>query len=228
VVADKSSGLIAANGLMAALFQRLRTGKGVYMEIGMFECMSAYTLLEHQFGTVFAPPDGDPGYSRVISPERRPYAASDGHICMLAYTDAHWRAFWTLAGMPEAADDPRFATLSNRTGNIDALYQKAGEAMRRRSRSEWLTLLRQADIPCGPVNTFAELRQDPQLEAMNLFRRYDHPSEGELEILDPGLRFDRSALPIRRHQPRLGEHSETVLAEAGLSDAEIADALGRN
>ena len=225
VLADKSAGLIGANALLAALMQRFRTGRGVYMEIGMFESMAAYTLLEHQFGRIFEPPLGEVGYSRVISAERRPYATADGYICMLAYTDKQWRAFWALTDTPETADDPRFTNLAERTKHIDTLYALAGAALKAKSSASWLELLTAAEIPAGPINTFNDLYADPHLQDIGFFRHYAHPTEGALEVLDPGLRFDRAALPIWRHQPRLGEHGRDILAEAGLSAAEIASAL---
>ncbi len=228
VIADKSAGLMAATGLVAALFKRLRSGRGVYMEIGMFEAMAAYTLVEHQFGATFTPPAGTAGYSRVLSPQRRPYPTRDGHLCMLAYTDRQWRAFWALAGRPELADDPRFASMAERTRNVDALYGAAGEALAGRTTGEWLQALAAAEIPCGRVNTFDDLRSNAQLEALGFFRALAHPSEGALESPDTGLRFDRRPLPLRRHQPRLGEHGAEVLAEAGLDAAAIEAALGRD
>ena len=228
VIADKSAGLTAATALSAALVKRFRTGRGVYVEVGMFETMAAYTLVEHQFGVTFVPPKGGPGYSRVISPERRPYRTRDGHICMLAYTDRQWRAFWTLAGRPQLADDARFVNLSERTRNIDALYAAAGEVLLERESDAWLSLLSELEIPCGRVNTFADLRQDSHLEKVGFFRAFEHPSEGALESPDSGLRFDRQALPLREPQPRLGEHGATVLREAGFDDDDIAAALGKD
>ncbi len=225
VIADKSAALIAANGLTAALFQRLRTGRGVYMEIGMFESMVAYTLVEHQFGLSFCPPKGQAGYTRVISNERKPYQTEDGYICVLPYTDKQWRSFWTLAGTPEIADDPRYVTMTERTRNVDALYAQTGSAILKRTTAHWLKVLADAEIPSGPINTFEDLRHDPHLNEIDFFRAFEHPSEGRLEVLDTGLRFDREPLSIRRHQPRLGEHTHKILSEAGLSSEEIAAAM---
>ena len=73
VIADKTAGLLASSGLIAGLFQRLRTGKGVYVETAMFEALVGYTLLEHHYGAMFVPPEGAPGYVRALSPERKPY-----------------------------------------------------------------------------------------------------------------------------------------------------------
>ncbi|MGR8920373.1 MAG: CaiB/BaiF CoA transferase family protein [Gammaproteobacteria bacterium] len=228
VVVDKSAGLVAATGLTAALVKRLRTGRGVYMEIGMFESMTAYTLLEHQFGTIFSPPEGGAGYTRAISPERRPYRTADGYLCMLAYTDRQWRAFWDLAGEPGFLDDARFATMAARTQHIDALYAAAGAVLATRPTAEWLRTLAEAEIPCGPIKTFEDLRADPHLERVGFYRPFEHPTEGALELTDVGLRFDRAALPVRHHPPTIGEQGEAVLREAGLDDAAIAAALATN
>ena len=225
IVADKNAALMASSGLLAAIIQQLRTGKGLYLEVSMFEGMAAYVLVEHQYGASFNPPEGDAGYPRALSPERRPHKTKDGYICMLAYTDQQWRNFWQLAEQPELAGDPRFATMPQRIKHIDTLYRTAGELMSQHTTQEWLALLKQADIPAGAVNRFEDLRNDPQLNAINFFRPYEHPSEGSLEIPDTGFQFNRQSLPIRQHQPRLGEHSQEILQEVGYSDTEIEQIL---
>ena len=225
IVADKNAALMASSGLLAAIVQQLRTDQGLYLEVSMFEGMAAYTLVEHQYGTLFNPPEGEAGYPRALSPERRPHKTKDGFICMLAYTDQQWRSFWQLADQPELADDSRFATMPQRIQYIDILYRTAGELMSQRTTQEWLELLRHADIPAGAVNRFEDLKNDPQLNAINFFRPYEHPSEGLLEMPDTGFQFDRQSLPIRQHQPRLGEHSQEILQEVGYSGAEIEQIL---
>lgn len=225
VAADKSAGLLAATGLTAALVQKLRTGEGVYMEIGMFESMVGYTLLEHQFGTIFEPPESGAGYTRAISPQRKPFRTSDGYICVLAYTDKQWASFWKLAERPEMLDDPRYVDVGERTKHIDTLYAAAGETLKQRTTETWLRLLREAEIPCGPVNTFDDLYDDEHLKAIGFFRAVEHPSEGDIKLMDTGLRFNRSVLPIRHMPPRIGEDSKAVLRELGLKDEEIEAAL---
>jgi len=226
VIADKTAGLLASSGLIAALFQRLRTGKGVYVETAMFEALVGYTLLEHHYGAMFVPPEGEPGYVRVLSPERKPYTTSDGYICMLAYTDKQWRSFWDLAQKPEFHDDPRFSSMAVRAQHIDELYAITGGLLVERTTAEWLELLRTAEIPCGPVNRLEDLRSDQQLEATGFFRAHEHPTEGAMEVPDTAFRFDRQALPVHHHAPGLGEHSREVLGEAGYSEQEIDAILG--
>ncbi len=221
VIADKSAGLIAANALTAALFQRLRQQQGVYVEVGMFESMVAYTLLEHQFGLVFSPANGSAGYSRVISPQRKPYATANGYICMLAYTDKQWQAFWKLADAPQCAQDEKFATMSARTEHTDLLYATVGDIIKSKSSGFWLENLSDAEIPCGPINTFDDLMTDEHLQSVDFFRPYNHPTEGQLYAMDTGMKFNRMSLPIRHHQPQLGEHSAEILAELGFDQATI-------
>ena len=225
VVADKTAALLATSGLIAALFNRTRTGKGVYVETAMFEALVGYTLVEHHFGRLFQPPEGPPGYNRALSPERKPYQTADGHICMLAYTDKQFRSFWALVNRPDYAEDPRFVSMDTRARHIDELYAIAGGLLGNRTSEEWLRLLREAEIPCGPVNRLEDLASDEQLTATQFFRPFEHPSEGAMETADTAFRFDRESLPLRRHQPTLGEHSRDVLREAGFDDSEIDDIL---
>ncbi|MDH3658765.1 MAG: CoA transferase [Alphaproteobacteria bacterium] len=226
IVADKTAALLASNGLLAGVIRRLATGKGVYVETSMFEGLVGYTLLEHQDGAMFSPPLSAPGYARALSPERRPHRTADGYLCLLAYTDEQWRRFWDLIGAPEKALDPRFSSVSARADNIDALYRIAGEALATAETQSWLDRLRRAEIPAGPVNRLEDLRDDRHLRATGFFRPFAHPSEGDLEIPDTAFRFDREELPLRRPQPRLGEHGREVLEEVGLSADEIAQAFG--
>ena len=224
IVADKTCALTAANAITAALFARERTGRGQFVEIPMLETMAAFVLTEHLFGHTFVPPEGSPGYSRVLAPWRRPYRTADGRICMLAYTDAQWRRFWQAAGQPEMMDDPRFADLAARTRHIDDVYRLAGEALAGRTSREWLALLDKLEIPAGPVNALEDLPDDPHLAAIGFFRHVRHPSEGEIVMPDIPLRFSQSPGDISRLPPGFGEHGREVLGEIGLSTAEI-DAL---
>ncbi len=221
VIADKTAALLASTGLMAAYVQRLRTGKGLYLETAMFEGMAAYTLLEHQHGMIFNPPEDGYGYPRALSPARRPHPTQDGFICMLAYTDKQWDRFWQIAGRQELGGDPRFATMRARSQNTDALYSIAGEVLESRTTAEWLDILKTAEIPCGPVNRLEDLTQDEQLVSTGFFRAQNHPTEGELTALDTGFRLNGEALPVRRHQPRLDEHGAEILKELGYLDQDV-------
>ncbi len=226
VIADKSSGLMAVNGILAALMRRARTGKGGYVEIGMLEGLTGFNLVEHLQGLNFDPPEGPPGYRRALSPGRRPHKTKDGYICILAYTDKQWTAFWDVVGRSDLAQDERFTTMGSRAKNIDALYVEAGASLEQRTSDEWLALLRKGEIPCGPVNNLGDLPKDPHLQAVNFFRPYDHPSQGKMRVTETPYKFDRKSLPVRHHHPRLNEHGAEVLREAGCTEDQIRNIIG--
>ena len=177
VIADKTAALLATSGILAAIIRRLCTGKGVYVETLMFEGLTAYTLLEHQHGAMFAEPGGTYGYPRAMLPARRPHRTTNGYICMLAYTDAQWTRFWKLTGNLGLTSDPRFKSMNDRARNIDDIYRLAGMTLATKSTEEWLGLLKQAEIPSSAVNRLEDLAEDEHLKAVNFFRAFHHPSE---------------------------------------------------
>lgn len=228
IMADKTVGTVLTYSICAALFARERSGEGQFVEVPMFESMVAFNLLEHQYGSLFDPADTPPGYPRVLAPWRRPYKTLDGYCCMLAYTDAQWARFWEEVGAGGPAQDPRFASLPLRTENIALLYETAGQYMATRSTAQWLEVLEQLEIPHGPVNSLQDLYHDPHLQQRGFFESVEHPSEGALKL--PGFPVTFSATPAdtSRLAPRLGEHTEQVLRESGLSDEIIQTVLSAN
>jgi crotonobetainyl-CoA:carnitine CoA-transferase CaiB-like acyl-CoA transferase len=221
ILADKTCGLMTVQAILAALFHREKTGRGQAVEIPMFETMVSYLMVEHLYGATFVPPEGGMGYARVLAPWRRPYATADGRICMIAYTDRQWQRFWQAAGRPEMMDDPRFAGLAARTTHVDDVYRLAGEALATKTTAEWLALFNELEIPAGPVNALSDLPNDPHLKAIGFFRHVAHPSEGDIVMTDPPLRFSDSPAQITRLPPRFGEHGREILGELGLTGEEI-------
>jgi crotonobetainyl-CoA:carnitine CoA-transferase CaiB-like acyl-CoA transferase len=227
LVGDKTVGLTMVYAVMAALLQRSRTGEGQAVEVPMLETMTAFVMAEHLGGLTFEPPLGEPGYARMLAPDRRPHRTADGYICILPYTDRHWRDFFRIAGRPEMADDPRLADAQTRSRYVAELYALIAECVRDRPTAYWLAALKTADIPSGPVNRLAQLLEDPHLAAVEFFPVTDHPSEGRVRMVRPPVRFGTAECSVRHPAPRLGEHSREVLREAGLGEAAIEDLLAR-
>jgi crotonobetainyl-CoA:carnitine CoA-transferase CaiB-like acyl-CoA transferase len=221
IMADKTCGLVAVNAVLAALLERERSGRGQFVEIPMFETMVAFNMADHIFGYTFDPPEGPMGYSRVLTPSRRPYKTTDGYICLLAYTDIQWVRFWEEVGRPELKDDPRFESLASRADNIEAVYSLAAEFIAMRSTADWLEVLPQLEIPCGEIVALEDIPNDPHLQAVGFFRKETHPTEGAITVPDTPVQFSRTPASIDRLQPKLGEHSAEILREAGIGDADI-------
>ncbi len=223
IVADKVSGLTAGLAILAAVIRRQTTGKGGFVEIPMFETMVAFNFVEHFFGHHFDPPKAGLGYPRAMAPWRKPLPTTDGHLCMLAYTDAHWRGFFTVAGAPEHLADPRFASISTRTVHTDAIYALVGDLVRQRPTAEWLDLLESVQVPCAPVIRLDELESDPHLAAVDFFTRIETPA-GPLRYPGVPVLFDGERPPVAA-PPHLGEHSRQILSQAGFDEADIAALL---
>jgi len=221
ILADKTTALSLVGGISAALYAREKTGRGQFVEVPMFESMVGFVLAEHLFGHCFVPPIGSLGYTRVMGSWRRPYKTKDGYLCMMAYTERHWRKFWAMVGKPEVGDDPRFCDIAARARNVVALYELAGDCIAGKTTDEWLELLRKLEIPAARMSSLDGLLHDPQLAATGFFKHASHPTEGEILYPDLPVRFSDTAASSERLQPRLGEHSFEVLREAGLSESEI-------
>ena len=221
VMADKTSAVVAAMAIMGALVKRQTTGEGCHVEIPMFETMASFNLVEHMYGAHFTPPASDPGYTRMLAAWRRPYPTADGFVCMLPYTDAHWRAFFTAAGEPQLASDARFTDLAARTTHIVDLYSEAARIAAKHTTAYWLAFGLEHQIPMAPVNTLKDLPHDPHLAAVGLFSELADPQMGQVNFAGVPIKFDGQRPPVHM-PPRLGEHTEAILSNVGYSAQDVA------
>ncbi|HLS56744.1 MAG TPA: CoA transferase [Zeimonas sp.] len=228
VLADRLVGLQLALAVASALYHRARTGQGQKVDVPMFEGMASIVLGEHLAGELFDPAIGSFGYSRSLTRGRRPYRTRDGYLCTLIYNDKQWRKFLEVIGRPEMMDeDPRFSSQGARLANIDAVYGFLGEMLAMRTTDEWLRVFEQADLPAAPMYSIEDLKNDEHLRETGFLGDTLHPSEGPIASIANPTEWSETPPVMRRHAPRLGEHTIEVLRETGLDEATIEGLVRR-
>ncbi|MDQ5849562.1 MAG: CoA transferase [Pseudomonadota bacterium] len=221
IVADRSVGQQVASAVSAALYYREKSGEGQRVDVPMFEHLLQIVLGDHLGGYTFEPPQGEPGYHRILAPDRRPYQTKDGHVCALIYNDKQWKAFFDIVGKPEMLRLEKYATQEARSRHYGEAYAFVAEEMKRRTTAQWVEALERADIPVQRMNSLDDIVADPHLAAIGYLGIVEHPSEGPIRSLAVPSEWSQSAPEYRRHAPRLGEHTREVLREAGFSTEAI-------
>lgn len=213
IMADKVAGLTGLYATLAALFHRERTGEGQEVEVGMFETMASFMLVEHASGKIFDPPLGPAHYHRVVARNRKPYKTKDGYVAALVYNDKHWKAF-VEAVKPEWAT-PDLDRLENRAKQIDRVYGLLGETFATRTTQEWLDLLKELHVPAAPLRTTDELFDNEHLNAVGFFEEVE-TKQGKMRFPGVPTWFSQTPGKVAGPCPTLGEDTDEVLRELGL------------
>jgi crotonobetainyl-CoA:carnitine CoA-transferase CaiB-like acyl-CoA transferase len=219
---DLTTGLLCALGVCAAIMQRERTGMGQRVDGSLLE--TAVSLLAYHAegyllaGTVpRALGSGHPS----LSPYRT-FKCRDGQwIFIAAANDRFWQKFTRALGLDAMAADPRFAVNQQRVVHRAELEAELEKVVGSWDREPLLKVLEEADVPATPVNTVDQVMTDPQTIERGIVQRVRHPRLGEIPVVGTPLRFSRMTPGVRTAAPVRGEHTDTVLADCGYSDAEI-------
>lgn len=224
-ISDMVAGLYAAQGILAALAARERTGEGHHVEISMQDAM--LSLLTYQAGSFFAtgePPDRMGNAHPSICPYET-VETKDGPYTLAVGNDAQFARFAQLIGRPELAEDPRFATNQSRVENRAALMAQIAPPLREKTRDEWDAILSAAHIPGGPVLEVPQALEHPQVKARETVLRHSHSTAGEVRTVASPVRFDGAAPAAGAAAPLLGAHTREVLGSRLDLDASTLDAL---
>jgi formyl-CoA transferase len=223
-ITDLGAGLFALAGILAALHWRASSGRGQHIDTSLVDAgvaLSVWEATEFFSGSI---PQRLGSAHRMSAPYQA-FRCADGYITIGAANDRTFARLATLLDHAEWIDDPRFASDTQRVANRGALAQLIEEITSTRSCNEWLAALERAGVPCGPINDYAQVFEDPQVRAREMAVEVEHPALGSLRALGTPIKMSETPLRVRRRAPLLGEHTEQVLREAGFSAAEIA-ALG--
>ena len=212
LLADKVCGLVVAYAVIAALFCRERTGVGQRVEVPMIDAMRAFTLVEHGGSAIPCPPRGPAGYPRILTPLRASVATADGWIALQPHRDEQWTALVRAGGLGDLVGDPRLTTRSLwREPGFG--YATLSRVLATRTTAEWLDFCAEQGIPAAPAGRLDDLIAGlPEAE---------HPQAGAYKVIPPPTRFSATPASVRTPAPLPGQHTREVLAEAGLTEAEI-------
>jgi crotonobetainyl-CoA:carnitine CoA-transferase CaiB-like acyl-CoA transferase len=218
IVPDKVTALTAAQAITAAIVARLRTGQGQHVRLAMLdavvafiwpESMPAYTFVGHEPVSI-----RPPGTRDLV------FQTSDGYITVAANSDSEWAGLARTVGHPEWIDDARFKHPADRIRNADVRLDLTAAIIHTKPAAEWLTAFDAAEVPCAPIQTRADLLTDPQVAANGLIVESEHPHAGPMRQPRPAARFAATPASLRLFAPMLGEHTDAILAEAGIAAAD--------
>lgn len=226
-VVDVVAGLLLTGLILAALHRRERTGRGEDVETSLLQAAVALLINVASNYLVSGEVPGRWGNAHANIVPYQTFATADGHLNVAIANDGLWRTFCQIIGEPSWAEDPEFATNAARTRNRERLVPLLAARFARLPTAAWLTRLEAAGLPCGPVNTVAEVLADPAVRHLKMVQEVEHPTLGKVPLL--GIPFTLAGSPsvIRRPPPRLGEHTGEVLGEVlGISPEDV-EALRR-
>ena len=219
---DLGAGLFALVGILAALEYRNRTGVGQHVDTSLVDAGVALSVWE---ATEYFSGAGIPAALGSAHRMSAPYQAircADGYITLGAANERLFCRLCDLLGHPDWADLAEFADDSSRVRNREALAARIEAVTVHQPRSHWLGLLDANNIPCGPINDYAQVFADPQVVARDMVVGVEHPTLGHLKTLGSPLKLSLTPPDVRRRAPLLGEHTDEILAEVGLDESEIA------
>ena len=216
-IADLAAGLYAANGIMAALIARERTGTGQHVEASLFESALALSAWETtEFWATGAAP-GAMGSAHRLSAPYQAFRARDGHLTIAALTSAQWQSLCPVIGRERLASDPRFATNDARMANVHALADEIESALADGDVADWVRRLLGAGVPAGPISDYAQVFADPHTAARQMVETVEHPVEGAIRTLGFPVKLSDTPAAVRRPPPLLGEHNDEVLSPLGIT-----------
>ncbi|GHF44229.1 crotonobetainyl-CoA:carnitine CoA-transferase CaiB-like acyl-CoA transferase [Amycolatopsis bartoniae] len=213
ILGDKVSALTIVYSVLAALLHQRKTGEGQYVEVPMTDTMIAFNLVEHLAGHTFEPPTGRTGFALSMSEGHQAVPTKDGLACVIPYNPQNFRDFFTAAGRPDLAEDPRVNGDHIDSADAGGLHELIEECSPTLTTDEWAEVCAKHSIPFAPVLELDCAEDDPYVAAGGLIQRVAHPTEGPIKTVGIPVRFSATPASIRRLPSLPGQDTEEVLKE---------------
>jgi crotonobetainyl-CoA:carnitine CoA-transferase CaiB-like acyl-CoA transferase len=225
-IADLSAALFCAVAVLSAYVARERTGRGQRIDTSLFEGALALSVWETaELWATGRVPEPLGSAHRLTAPYQA-LRTRDGHITVGGNNQRLWASLCKAIGREELAEAPRFATNDGRMEHRSELVAELESALRERDTDEWVETLLEAGVPAGPIHDYRQVLEDPHTRARDMVAEVEHPAEGRVQTLGIPVKLSETPGQVRRPAPLLGEHTEEVLREAGVSPREIAALRG--
>ncbi len=226
-ISDIFTGVYSAVAISAAIASRHETGKGQHIDMALLDTTVAVMSNQAMNYLVSGVAPGRLGNEHPNVVPYQAFATKDHHVVMAVGNDTQFARFCELAGQPELAKDPRFATNSQRLVNRNKIIPIVAEIMLTRTRAEWMEALEKAGIANGPINSLDQVFAEPQVVARGDKIELPHPLSGTVPLVASPMRFSATPVEYRRAPPTLGQHTDEILAELGYDAAKIKALKGK-
>jgi formyl-CoA transferase/CoA:oxalate CoA-transferase len=225
-IADLVAGLLAAQGIVLALYSRDRTGRGQHVDVGMLDGVVSLLTYHASMHLTTATMSQRVGNRHATIAPYDTFTAADGELFLAVGNDDQFRRFCEVTGLQTLLTDDRFATNPSRVVHHRELRDRIVPVLQERPRSHWSEVLTRAGVPCGAVRDVPDALSDPQLVARNMIEAVEHAAAGTLKVLGVPIKLSETPGSVRTAPPTLGQHTAQVLAEIGMTMDEI-DGLRR-
>ena len=220
-IADISGGMFASNGILVALYNREKTGKGQMVDVSLLDSQVAW--LTYRAGAYFAsgeiPQPMGSGHP-VIVPYQA-FKAKDVFINIAVGNDQLWERFCKAVGLENVMNDPKFATNAKRVENREEIVKIISDLIVTKDGEEWLKIITDAGVPCGPIYTVDKVFADPQVLHREMVKELDHPKAGKVKVTGIPIKLSDTPGEVETAPPVLGQHTQEILTELGYSDKDL-------
>jgi crotonobetainyl-CoA:carnitine CoA-transferase CaiB-like acyl-CoA transferase len=220
-IADIGTGMFAAFGIVCAYIARQRTGEGQLVDTSLLETSIALSLVESATFLAGGELPVPLGSTHRRNAPHGAFRVKDGYIAITADSAHFWQRFCQIMELEALLQDPRFKTNADRVANKHLLQEIIETVTTTQTGSYWLEKLGNAEIPCGPVNSYAEVFNDPHVRARQMLIEVEHPVAGKVQMTGLNVKLSHTPGALRHPAPTLGQHTYQVLRTLGYQDEAI-------